>query len=129
MTARSHNRPLAVEALEGRTMMSAVAYADFNSDGLVDKAAITNPTTVTVSLAKPDGSYAVSATLTTPSNRPARDINVGDFNADGKVDINTSGATSPDRWYVHTWLGAGNGTFGSRTTELFRWKIGHGGTW
>ena len=57
---------LTVESLEGRDVPSTVAYADFNKDGLLDMAAVTSPTTVTVSLAKPDGSYTVSATLTAP---------------------------------------------------------------
>jgi len=120
--------PLAVEALEGRTMMSTVAYADFNGDSRLDKAAITNPTTVTVSLAQPDGTYTVSAILTTPRNRPAVEINVGDFNADGHPDVNVVGEINGG-WYVHRWLGTGNGTFGSMTTETFRFRIGHGGTW
>ena len=55
MKTRSNNSRFAVEALEARSMMSAVAYADFNNDGLVDKAAVTNSTTITVSLAEADG--------------------------------------------------------------------------
>ena len=31
-------------------MMSAVAEADFNNDGRLDKAVVTNPTTITVNL-------------------------------------------------------------------------------
>jgi hypothetical protein len=119
---------LAVEALEGRSMMSTVAYGDFNHDGRVDMAAITAPTTVTVSLANPDGSYTVSAVLTTPKNRPAVQINVNDLDGDGDLDINTVGGINGG-WYVHKWLGNGDGSFGSRTTELFRWRTGHGGTW
>ena len=37
----------------------ATAFGDFNNDGLVDKATLTSPTTITVSLANPDGSYTV----------------------------------------------------------------------
>jgi hypothetical protein len=125
---RSYHSRLAVEALEGRSMMSTVAYGDFNNDGRVDMAAITAPTTVTVSLANPDGSYTVSAVLTTPRNRPAVQINVNDFDGDGDLDVNTVGGNN-DGWYVHKWLGNGDGTFGSRTTELFRLRTGHGGTW
>lgn len=110
-------------------MMSTVAHGDFNGDGRLDQAAITNPTTITVSLANPDGTYTVSAILTTPRNRPAVQINVGDFNADGALDVNVVGGTNNGGWYVHRWLGNGNGTFGSMTTETFRFRIGHGGTW
>ena len=116
MKARSHNRRTAVESLEGRSLLSAVAYADFNNDGLVDMAAVTNPTTITVSLAKPDGSYTVSATLTAPKNLPVTGINVDDYNHDGKLDISTGGLAN-NRFYSHTWLGNGNGTFGDRITE------------
>src|SRR4051812_245722 len=110
MNARSYTSPFALEALDGRRMMSTVAYGDFNNDGRVDMAAISSPTTITVSLARADGSYAVSATLTTQNNRPATSIEVGDFNADGRVDIKATGGSN-GTWYVHQWLGNGNGTF------------------
>src|SRR5947207_995643 len=116
MKARTHNSRMAVETLEARSMMSAVAYGDFNNDGLVDMAVVTNATTITVSLAKPDGSYAVSATLTAPKNQPVTGINVDDYNHDGKLDISTGGLAN-NRFYSHTWLGNGNGTFGDRVTE------------
>jgi len=116
MKARSYNSRFAVEALEGRSMMSAVAYADFNNDGRVDQAVVTNSATITVSLAKPDGSYAVSATLIAPKNQPVTGISVGDYNADGKLDISTGGIAS-NRFYSHSWLGNGNGAFGNRITE------------
>ena len=97
-------------------MMSAVAFADFNNDGRVDKAEVTNPTTITVSLAKADGSYIVSATLTAPKNLPVGGINVSDVNTDGKLDITAGGLTS-NRFYSHTWLGKNDGTFGARATD------------
>ena len=116
MNARSYNSRLAVEALEARSLMSAVAFADFNNDGRVDKAEVTNSTTITVSLAKPDGSYAVSATLNAPKNLPIAGVNVGDYNNDGKLDVSAGGATN-NRFYNHTWLGNGDGTFGKAVTE------------
>ena len=116
MKSRSYNSRLAVEALEGRRMMSAVAYGDFNNDGRLDMAVVTNPTTITVSLAKPDGSYTVSATLTAPKNQPITGINVDDYNHDGKLDISAGGLAS-NRFYSHTWLGNGDGTFGARDTQ------------
>ena len=67
---KSRFRKLAVESLEGRSMMSATAYGDFNNDGLLDMASVINSTTVAVSLANLEGSYTLSATLTTPKTRP-----------------------------------------------------------
>jgi hypothetical protein len=114
MKARSTR--LAVEALEDRSVPSTMAYADFNNDGLVDVAAVTNSTTITVSLANLDGSYTVSATLTAPKNLPIGGINVGDSNADGNLDVSAGGLTN-NRFYSHVWLGDGDGTFGAPDTQ------------
>src|SRR5438094_7481244 len=102
MTARSYNSRM-VETLEARSMMSAVAYGDFNNDGRVDMAVVTNPTTITVSLLNANGSYTVSATLTAPKNLPITGINVDDYNHDGKLDISAGGLAN-NRFYSHTWL-------------------------
>src|SRR5439155_17252071 len=109
-----------METLEPRRLMSTVAYGDFNNDGLVDTAALTNPTTVTVSLAHADGSYSVSAILTIPKNRTASEIYVGDYNFDGKLDINAVSGSNSGSWVTHQWLGNGDGTFAARTTVMFR---------
>ena len=114
MKARSTR--LALEALEDRCVPSAVSYGDFNRDGLLDMAAVTSPTTIVVSLARPDGTYAVSATLTAPKNLPVSGVSVDDFNGDGKLDI-VSGGLANSRFYTHIWLGNGDGTFGDRDTQ------------
>jgi VCBS repeat protein len=109
----SRFRKLGVESLEGRSVLSTTAFADFNNDGLMDEAVVTDPTTITVSLANPDGTYRVSDTLKAPKSVPIQNISVGDYNGDGKLDISGGGMT--DRFYSSTWLGNGDGTFGNRT--------------
>ena len=116
---RTESHWLRIEILEDRSLLSAVAFGDFNNDGRLDKAAITAPTTITVSMANPDGSYAVSATLTVPKNLPIAELTVSDINADGKLDI-SSGGVSNNGFYSHSWLGDGDGTFGNRVTQSSR---------
>jgi VCBS repeat protein len=123
MKARSCR--LTVEALEDRYVPSTVAYADFNNDGLLDMAAVTNSTTITVSLANPDGSYTVSAILTAPKSQSIGGVNVGDYNGDGNLDISSGGAAA-NHFYTHTWLGNGDGTFDARNTQRssnLRWWV------
>jgi hypothetical protein len=103
---------------------STVAYGDFNKDGLVDVATVTNPNTIIVSLAKPDGTYTVSAKLTTPGSQPIAGIYVGDYNGDGNLDIATGTYYEGNRFSRHTWLGLGDGTFGNRDTESGRIRGG-----
>ena len=112
----SRFRKLGVESLEGRSVLSTMVSADFNNDGLLDKAAITSPTTITVSLANPDGSFNVSAILTTPKNQPMGGFNIDDYNGDGNLDISTGGLAN-NRFYSITWLGLGNGTFTNRDMQ------------
>src|SRR5262245_39821766 len=107
---------LGVLELEDRRVLSTVAYADFNHDGLMDKAAITSPNTVTVSLCTESGGYDVSAVLPTPNNRPITDVYIYDCNGDGKLDGNGSGAAGHNLYGYH-WAGDGNGSFGPLNTN------------
>ena len=125
MKERSYNSRFSVETLEGRSMMSTVAYADFNNDGLVDKAALTDPTTIVVSLAKADGSYTVSATLKTSKSQPISAVAAWDNNDDGKLDILASGSKHEGSYYSVMWMSNGDGTFDF--LEPFRWK--HSKNW
>ena len=115
MQSRSINHRF-IEALEGRTLMSTVAYGDFNKDGRLDKAEVTNSTTITVSLQNSGGGYTVSAILSAPKSLPVTSVNVSDVNNDGKHDVSAGGISS-NRFYSHTWLGNDNGTFGKCITD------------
>ena len=119
MKARSNNSRSMIETLEGRSMMSAVAEADFNNDGRVDKAVVTSPTTITVSLQNADTSYTVSAVLAVPKSQPITDVAAWNINDDGKMDIIASGSKNSGG-YSHSYLNQGNGTFSF--VEPFRWK-------
>ena len=117
MTTRSTK--LKVESLDGRIVPSAVAYGDINHDGLTDKAAITANRTVTVSLANPNGTYTVSAVLTASNGPTFENIGLGDYNADGNLDVGVSASNSG--WiYSNSWLGNGDGTFGAMSTTRFK---------
>ena len=122
MKTRSNNNRSTIETLEGRSLMSTVITADFNNDTRPDKAEVTSATTITVSLQNANGSYSVSAILTTPKSRPVTSVNVVDFDNDGDLDIGTGGNLNGSSWYTHRWLNNGNGTFGSITTDVFRLK-------
>ena len=110
---KSRFRKLAVESLEGRSVLSTMVEADFNNDGLLDVAAITGPYTITVSLFDPvDGGYDVSAILTAPKNQQIFDIwSVVDGDADGDLDIYALGSKPSGSSSFVTWMGNGDGTF------------------
>jgi hypothetical protein len=114
-------RKLAVESLEGRSVLSTLVEADFNSDGYQDVAAITGPNTITVSLFDPvDGGYEVSAILKTPKGQSVQNVGAYDVDNDGDLDIVASNPKG-SAWEIYTWTGDGDGTFGSFTKE--RWKV------
>jgi hypothetical protein len=122
---------LTLEAMESREVPSYVISADFNNDLRADTAELTSATTITVSLANPDGSYTVSAVLTAPKNRTITYMDVYDYNGDGNMDIY---ALSPggSGGYTLKWLSNGDGTFGPGTIEKYQspfGKVGHGGLW
>ena len=126
MKARSCNNRF-VETLEGRSMMSAVAEADFNNDGRVDKAELTSPTTIVVSLANADGTYTASAILSVPKNQAINYVSANDTNGDGKAELYASGPAAGDALNTHVWQGNGDGTFGARTSDKWRWPKGNHG--
>ena len=87
---------------------------------------VTNSTTITVSLGKPDGSFVVSAVLTAPKNKPIGDIYVYDSNNDGNLDIAGGSGSGGPKFSGSVWLGNGDGTFGNRQTVNSH-PFNHGG--
>lgn len=118
---RFRKSQLTLERLENRSVLSATAFADFNNDGLLDMAEITDQRTITVSLANPDGHYTVSATIKAP--KPIDSLVVTDLNADGNLDIRAVGSRPANDSY---WLGHGDGLFDY--LEPWKPKRFHGGT-
>ena len=107
---------LIATAVVSSASAATVAYGDFNNDGLMDMAAITSPTTITIRLANPDGSYTVSAILTGSKNQSISGVSVFDYNADGKLDILGGAGSGGPKFSSNIWLGNGDGTFGNRKT-------------
>ena len=67
----------------------AVMLDDLNQDGVLDMVAVVDNAALTggiaVSLGQGDGTFGPT-TLNTPANFTARDLDIGDFNNDGKTD-------------------------------------------
>ena len=58
---KSRFRKLGVESLEGRSVLSTMYQADFNGDGRLDQAAVTNLGTIEIRLDNGSGGYNVSS--------------------------------------------------------------------
>src|SRR5678815_4870278 len=110
---KSRFRKLAVESLEGRSVLSTMVEADFNGDGYLDVAAITDPSTITVSLFNPaDGGYDVSDILSAPKNQEFVRIEaVWDGDADGDLDITALARKPSGSLYLANFVNNGDGTF------------------
>src|SRR5437588_1215560 len=107
---------LSIESLEDRRLLSfaapvtytagsypvAAVSADFNNDAVLDLAVANNAdTTVSVLLGNGDGTFQPAQNYTAGTS-----LAVGDFNADGKLDLATTNADG-----VSVLLGNGNDTF------------------
>ena len=116
---------LITAAVASSARAATEAFGDFDNDGLVDIAAVTSSTTVTVYLANPDGSYTVSAILSAPRNKKITFVQVFDFNGDGALDVVANGPAIGGWYTTYILFGNGDGTFGSMVTR--RWRFNGNG--
>lgn len=95
------------------TAQAAVATGDFNGDGILDLATLTESNTLIILRGQADGSFIQSSTINLVGY--AASIAVADFNSDGKLDlaIPQSGSQGTS---VAVLLGNGNGTFTTNMT-------------
>lgn len=93
----------------------ALGTGDFNRDGILDLAVVSDNNAATgyvyLMLGKADGTFQPPGTEMAVGSAP-EGIAVGDFNADGNLDLAVS---SSDSGMVSIFLGNGDGTFGTRT--------------
>jgi VCBS repeat protein/HYDIN/CFA65/VesB family protein/FG-GAP repeat protein len=89
--------------------------ADFNGDGKLDIAAVTdtNPNSVAVQLGNGDGSFQAATSYPISGIGGLNSIVAADFNGDGKLDI--AALNSGDTATLSIFLGNGDGTFQSPT--------------
>ncbi len=96
----------------------AIAHGDFNNDGKIDfvithVSNITTSESINIYLNNGNGTFTHGQDYDTGVIN-AFSVKTGDLNADGKPDLAIVGGVG-GTGYVSTFLGAGNGTFGSRT--------------
>ena len=121
----SRFRKLAVESLEGRSVLSTMYQADFNGDGHLDQAAVTNLGTIEIRLDNGSGGYDVSDILAAPTNQGAIvDIYfVRDIDQDGDLDLETTYQKPSGDIRVASFRNNGDGTFEyNEPIEPVKWK-------
>ena len=121
----SRFRKLAVESLEGRSVLSTMVEADFNGDGHLDQAAVTNLGTIEIRLDNGSGGYNVSDILAAPTNQGAIvDIYfVRDIDQDGDLDLETTYQKPSGDIKVASFRNNGDGTFEyNEPIEPVKWK-------
>ena len=121
----SRFRKLVVESLEGRSVLSTMVSADFNDDGHLDQAAVTNLGTIEIRLDNGSGGYNVSDILAAPTNQGAIvDIYfVRDIDQDGDLDLETTYQKPSGDIKVASFRNNGDGTFEyNEPIEPVKWK-------
>ena len=121
----SRFRKLAVESLESRSVLSTMVEADFNGDGHLDQAAVTNLGTIEIRLDNGSGGYNVSDILAAPTNQGAIvDIYfVRDIDQDGDLDLETTYQKPSGDIRVASFRNNGDGTFEyNEPIEPVKWK-------
>jgi len=121
----SRFRKLVVESLEGRSVLSTMVSADFNDDGHLDRAAVTNLGTIEIRLDNGSGGYNVSDILAAPTNQGAIvDIYfVRDIDQDGDLDLETTYQKPSGDIKVASFRNNGDGTFEyNEPIEPVKWK-------
>lgn len=95
---------------------SSITTGDFNGDGFLDLAQTLNfgDAYISVFLGKGNGSFGGSTDFFLGLSLGIRAITVGDFNADGKLDLATANAGSSGN-NVSVVLGTGTGSFSAAT--------------
>ena len=118
-------RKLKLESLEGRSVLSTMYQADFNGDGHLDQAAVTNLGTIEIRLDNGSGGYNVSDILAAPTNQGAIvDIYfVRDIDQDGDLDLETTYQKPSGDIKVASFRNNGDGTFEyNQPIEPVKWK-------
>ena len=118
-------RKLKLESLEGRSVLSTMYQADFNGDGHLDQAAVTNLGTIEIRLDNGSGGYNVSDILAAPTNQGAIvDIYfVRDIDQDGDLDLETTYQKPSGDIRVASFRNNGDGTFEyNEPIEPVKWK-------
>jgi hypothetical protein len=121
----SRFRKLAVESLEGRSVLSTMVQADFNGDLRLDVAAITDQGTIEIRLDNGSGGYNVSDILAAPTNQGAIvDIYfVRDIDQDGDLDLETTYRKPSGDIKVASFRNNGDGTFEyNEPIQPVKWK-------
>jgi len=96
-----------------------VAFGDFNHDGHADMAVVMgtgvlNSQALVIFLNNGDGTFTNAGSYA-PSGSPDATA-VGDFNADGKLDVVVASGNNEVNGYVQVFIGKGDGTFNTGST-------------
>ena len=98
-------------SVAGASFVSAVEVADLNGDSILDLAAAGQNGALTTFLGQGDGTFAAGQSFSL-SSAVAFDVDLGDINGDGQIDVIIGGA-NVSTGLVEIGLGQDDGTFGA----------------